>query len=51
MTNSPTFIARFIDGETTRMTTHTKLDKLDVRRGVRLSQHAYRSRMGANRRR
>ena len=42
---SPTFVARFADGETTRMTTHTSLAKLDVGRGVRLARHAYRSRM------
>jgi hypothetical protein len=41
---SPTFVARFADSETTRMTTHTSLDRLDVERGVRLAQHAYRSR-------
>jgi hypothetical protein len=45
MTNSPCFIARFADGQTTRMTVHTSLAKLDVGRGVRLAQHAYRSRM------
>jgi hypothetical protein len=27
------------------MTTYTRLDKLDVKRGMRLSQWAYRSRM------
>ena len=38
MTNSsPTFVARFADGEVTRMTTHTSLTTLDVDRGVRLS--------------
>jgi hypothetical protein len=44
MTGSPTFIAKFADGEITRMTTHCSPDKPDVERGVRLSQHAYRSR-------
>jgi hypothetical protein len=43
--NSPSFIACFADGQTTRMTVHTSLAKLDVGRGVRLAQHAYRSRM------
>jgi hypothetical protein len=45
MTNSsPTFVARFADGEVTRMTTNTSLTTLDVDRGVRLSHHAYRLR-------
>ena len=42
--SGPTFVARFADGQTTRMSTHTTLDKLDVKRGVRLSRHAYSSR-------
>jgi hypothetical protein len=46
MTNSPTFVCKFSDGETTRMTVHSSLTRLDVRRGVRLAQHAYRSRTG-----
>jgi hypothetical protein len=46
MTRSPTFVANFADGEVTRMTTYTSLDKLDVGRGVRLARHAYRSRTG-----
>jgi hypothetical protein len=46
MASSPIFIARFADGEVTRMTTHTQLDKLDVGRGARLARHAYRSRTG-----
>lgn len=41
---SPTFIARFADGETTRMTVATPLDALDVRRGVKLARQAYESR-------
>lgn len=45
MTNSPTFVGCFADGQITRMTTHTLPDKLDVGRGVRLARHAYRSRM------
>src|SRR5262245_710393 len=43
---SPVFVAHFADGETTRMTVCTTLDKLDVGRGVRLSRHAYSSRTG-----
>jgi hypothetical protein len=46
MTDSPTFVAYFADGEITRMTTWCELGKLDVARGIRLAQHAYRSRMG-----
>jgi hypothetical protein len=45
MANSPTFVAHFADGQLTRMSTFTSLDKLDVKRGVHLSQWAYRSRM------
>lgn len=41
---SPTFVARFADGEVTRMTTHTSPYKLDVGRGIRLSRSAYRAR-------
>jgi hypothetical protein len=33
MTNSPTFVACFTDGQTTRMTVHTSLTKLDGERG------------------
>jgi hypothetical protein len=40
----PVFVAKFIDGVVTRMTTFTPLDQLDWDRGVRLSQAAYRSR-------
>jgi len=43
--SGPTFVAHFVDGQTTRMSTHTSLDKLDVKRGVRLARHAYSSRM------
>jgi hypothetical protein len=43
--SGPTFVARFADGQTTRMSTHTALDKLDMKRGVRLSRHAYSSRV------
>lgn len=40
----PTFVAEFADGEVTRMSTFTALDKLDWQRGVRLAQAAYESR-------
>jgi hypothetical protein len=36
----PTFVAQFANGETTRMSTYTKLDPLDFARGVRLSHAA-----------
>jgi hypothetical protein len=45
MTNNPTFVARFADGEVTRMTVYCEPGKLDVGRGARLAQQAYRSRM------
>jgi|SoiMethySBSTD1v2_1073268.scaffolds.fasta_scaffold2887478_2 hypothetical protein len=41
---SPIFRAQFADGEVMRMTVSTPLDKLDIRRGVRLSIAAYESR-------
>jgi hypothetical protein len=41
---SPTFIAKFADGETTRMTVFCRHDKPDAWRGVRLAVAAYRSR-------
>jgi hypothetical protein len=44
MRGSPVFIAKFADGEITRMTTYCSSEKPDVERGVRLSRHAYRSR-------
>jgi len=44
VSTSPTFVARFVDGEMMRMTTHTQLNKLDIACGVRLARHAYRSR-------
>jgi hypothetical protein len=46
MTGSPTFIARFADGEVVRMTTcHDDERKtLDLKRGVRLARWAYLSR-------
>jgi transcriptional regulator with XRE-family HTH domain len=40
----PTFVAEFADGEVTRMSTYTSLEKLDWDRGIRLSQAAYQSR-------
>jgi hypothetical protein len=42
--SSPTFVATFADGTTTRMTTFCEGGKLDLGRGVRLSQAAYESR-------
>src|SRR5262249_1094217 len=36
----PTFVAEFADGQVTRMTTFTSLEKLDWGRGVHLSQAA-----------
>jgi hypothetical protein len=42
--SSPVFVARFCDGQVTRMTVHCP-DGLDAARGVRLAQWAYRSRM------
>lgn len=46
MTNSPTFVATFNDGTQTRMTVwHNPRHKtLNLDRGIRLAQHAYRSR-------
>jgi hypothetical protein len=44
MSNAPTFVAHFADGTTTRMTVSAPLPRLDVGRGVRLAQWAYRSR-------
>jgi hypothetical protein len=46
MTSSPTFIARFVDGEVTRMTTYHDDERkaLDLKRGVRLARWAYLSR-------
>jgi hypothetical protein len=48
MTNSPTFVATFNDGTQTRMTVwhHPERKTLDLDRGIRLAQHAYRSRKG-----
>jgi hypothetical protein len=41
----PTFVARFADGQITRMSTFTSLADLDRGRGIRLSLAAYESRM------
>jgi hypothetical protein len=41
---SPTFVAQFADGEVTRMSVFSQPSKLAIGRGVRLAQHAYRSR-------
>jgi hypothetical protein len=46
MTTSPTFVATFADGETTRMTVFTAPDVLDVERGKKLARYAYESRAG-----
>ncbi|MFK4725852.1 hypothetical protein ABIE89_006952 [Bradyrhizobium niftali] len=43
---SPTFIAEFADGVTTRMTCHCTADDLDLARGIKLSRAAYDSRIG-----
>ena len=43
----PSFVAKFADGTTTRMSVFTSLKKLDWDRGVRLSQAAYQSRWRA----
>jgi hypothetical protein len=43
---SPVFVAKFADGETTRMHVHAEFDgELNLGRGIRLAQHAYRLRM------
>jgi hypothetical protein len=36
----PTFVAKFADGEITRMTTHCTLEKLDPAQGARMSTAA-----------
>jgi hypothetical protein len=41
---SPTFVARFSDGITTRMTCHCAPDQFDLQRGIKLSRAAYASR-------
>lgn len=49
--SGPTFVATFIDGVITRMTTHCPNGKLDLGRGVRLARAAYRVRKRARARR
>lgn len=44
----PTFVATFADGQVTRMSTWTSLEKLDVERAKRLARHAYASRHGVS---
>jgi hypothetical protein len=44
MTASPTCVVCFADGEITRMSTWSATGKPDVSRGIKLAQHAYRSR-------
>jgi hypothetical protein len=52
MSDSPTFVATFDDGEVTRMTVHQCcVNELDVGRGVRLAHHAYNSRKRNSRKR
>jgi hypothetical protein len=48
MTDSPTFVATFNDGTQTRMTVWHDPGRatLNLDRGIRLAQHAYRSRKG-----
>jgi len=43
---SPTCIIEFADGEITRMTVWCEPGKRDEPRGIKLAQHAYRSRTG-----
>jgi hypothetical protein len=48
VTRSPTFVARFENGDSvviTRMSVHTPSGKLNLARGVRLARAAYESRM------
>jgi hypothetical protein len=42
--DSPTFVAQWSDGVTTKMTTYTMLTRLDLKRGIALSRAAYSSR-------
>jgi hypothetical protein len=45
--SSPVFVATFVDGTTTRMTTFAQHGgELNLMRGIILAQHAYRSRTG-----
>jgi hypothetical protein len=43
----PTFVARFADGQVTRMSTFTSLARLDVERGIVLARAAWSSRFPA----
>jgi hypothetical protein len=43
---STIFVARFADGEVTRMSIYTPKGKLDSGRGLRLSRHAHNQRTG-----
>jgi hypothetical protein len=38
---APTFVAEFVDGAITRMTTHCSPDELDLARGIALAKAAY----------
>jgi hypothetical protein len=42
---SPTFVVRFADGVTTRMTCNCEDHHLDLARGIKLSRAAYESRI------
>jgi hypothetical protein len=44
MSDSPAFVAKFADGEVTRMTTHQDKSRLSLTRGVCLARAAYESR-------
>jgi len=46
MSESPTCVVEFSDGTITRMTTWSTAGKPDVRRGIKLAHHVYRSRTG-----
>jgi hypothetical protein len=45
-TTSPTFIARFEDGQVTRMTAYCENGKLDLKRSIALARAAYEKRAG-----
>jgi hypothetical protein len=46
MSEAPTCVVEFSDGVITRMTVWSSTGRPDVRRGVRLAHHVYRSRTG-----
>ena len=46
MSDSPTCVVEFIDGQVTRMTVWSPTGKADAQRGIVLAHHAYRSRTG-----